>query len=256
MSNKERSHRSSWTLVAIAVLAGAACDGTRQLRREVPQIGLVRGSHWSVVSLQPPYFNGPFFQLTLRQHVLTGWIAGDSAPGGALRVRIDSDGASGQGPFGQVAMDISDEPDALVAEGMWNGSRVHFAFSLEGVRGTVADNAVPGVRSPFDHVPGMPARLPGADLLAQAMEPPARNSSCQYVLDGHDPDGSLVGTSICDGLPMATRLEVPTAAEAMFTRPELVTLLVAVLSAPPLDPAEPLPGASAPGWPGDELSAP
>jgi hypothetical protein len=171
-----------------------------------------------------------------------------------LRVRIDADGASGQGPSGQVAMDFSDEPDALVAEGMWNGSRVHLAFSLAGVRGTVADNAVPGVRSPFERVAGMPARRAGADLLAQAMEPPARNSSCQYVLDGHDRDGGLTGTSICDGLPMPTRLEVPTAADAMFTRPELVTLLVAVLSAPPLDPAEPMPGASAPGWPTDELA--
>src|SRR4051794_6237856 len=123
MSNKERFHRSSWALVAVAVLAGAACDGTRERRGGAPPIGPARGSHWSVVSLQPPYFNGPFFQLTLRQHVLTGWISGDTAPGGALRVRIDADGASGQGPSGQVAMDFSDEPDALVAEGMWNGSR-------------------------------------------------------------------------------------------------------------------------------------
>jgi hypothetical protein len=248
MSSQQRFH--GWKLATVALLAAGACDGGRQLRGDAPQIGLARGAHWSVVSLRPPHLNGPFFQLMLRQHVLTGWIAGDSAPGGALRVQIDEDGASGHGPLGPVAMDIADEPDALVAQGTWNGSRVHFAFSSQGMQGTVADNALPGVRSPFEHVPGMLPRSRGAELLAQAMEPPARNSSCQYVLDGHDPSGVLIGTSICDGLPVPTRLEVPAAAEALFTRAELVTLLVAVLSAPPLDPAEPMPGA---GGPGDEL---
>jgi hypothetical protein len=243
MSPKQRFY--SWTLATAALLAAGACDGTRALRGDAPQIGLARGSHWSVVSLRPPHLNGPFFQLTLRQHVLTGWISGDSAPGGALRVQIEEDGASGHGPLGPVAMDIAEDSDEVVADGTWNGSRVHLAFSSQGVQGTVADNALPGVRSPFEHVPGMLPQSRGAALMAQAMEPPARNSSCQYVLDGHDRDGAILGTSICDGLPMPTRLEVPVAAGALFTRAELVTVLVAVLSAPPLDAAEPLPGGGA-----------
>src|SRR3954452_12175934 len=85
MSRQQRFH--GWKLANVALLAAGACDGGRQLRGDAPQIGLARGAHWSVVSLRPPHLNGPFFQLMLRQHVLTGWIAGDSAPGGALRVR-------------------------------------------------------------------------------------------------------------------------------------------------------------------------
>jgi hypothetical protein len=42
-------------------------------------------------------------------------------------------------------------------------------------------------------------------------------------------------------MPQDTRLEVPRAAAALLTRPELVTVLVALLSAPPLALAEPFP---------------
>jgi hypothetical protein len=254
VTEKQRSYRRCGELLVLALaLLGPACDGVPDQRDDAPQIGLARGARWSVMSVRPPYLHGPFFNLVLRQHVLTGWIAGESAPGGAVRVRIDEDGASGQGPLGPVAMDIVDEPDAVVAEGLWNGHRVHLVFSPAGVRGTVADNARPAVRSPLDRVPGMPVRSPTSVLLARAMEPPARDSSCEYLLDGRDQSGRMLGTSICQGMPLPTRLEIPAAADALLTRPELVTVLVAVLSAPPLAATDPLPGAAELGWPGDTV---
>jgi hypothetical protein len=243
MSSKQRFRSWPCALAALA-LAGGACDAAQVRRHDVPQIGLARGSRWSVMSLQPPYLNGPFFALVLRRHVLTGWISGESAPGGALRVRIDDECATGHGPLGPVAMEIWQGADAIVADGMWNGARVHLVFSTEGVSGTVADNARPMVRSPLERAPGGPARSRVDRLLAQAMEPAARNSSCQYLLDARDRSGRLLGTSICEGMPLPTRLEIPDAADALLTRPELVTVLVAMLSAPPLDVAEPIPGSA------------
>jgi hypothetical protein len=246
---RSRQRFGSWALLSL-VLAAGACDGQRAPRHDVPQLGLARGSRWSVMTLQPPYLNGPFFTLVLRQHLLTGWISGESAPGGVLRVRIDEESATGHGPLGPVAMDIEQGPDAIVADGLWNGARVHLVFSPEGVRGTVADNARPGIRWPLEPSPGRLMRSRSAAFMAQALEPPARNSSCQYLLDGRDPSGRMLGTSICEGMPLPTRLEIPAAADALLTRPELVTVLVALLSAPPLDAAEPIPGA---GSMADEL---
>ena len=50
--------------------------------------------------------------------------------------------------------------------------------------------------------------------------------------------GALTGGSICSGMPQPTKLEVPRMAQAYLTRPELVTVLVAMLSAPPQSNAE------------------
>jgi hypothetical protein len=221
----------------LTFVTAAGCAGEHR-RDDAPQIGLARGSKWSLLSLQLPYLNGPFFNLVLRDHVLTGFVGGDSAPGGALRVTIDEEGAEGFGPAGPVALDFDTTPDQLVAEGTWNGSRLKLVFSAEGMRGTVADNARPLVRSPFERVPGMTPAARAATFLATSLEPPARDSSCQYVLDRHDRDGALLGDSICSGMPQQTRLEVPSAASRLLTQPELVTVLAAVLSAPPLDAAE------------------
>jgi len=44
-------------------------------RRSSPQIGLARGARWSVLSIDPPNLSGPFFNLVLREHVLTGWVS-------------------------------------------------------------------------------------------------------------------------------------------------------------------------------------
>jgi hypothetical protein len=44
--------------------------------------------------------------------------------------------------------------------------------------------------------------------------------------------------SICAGMPQQTRLEVPAMATKLLSQPELVTVLAAVLSAPPVDTLE------------------
>jgi hypothetical protein len=224
------------SLLVVGLVFAVGCAASD--RAADPQIALGRGSKWSVMSLQLPYLNGPFFNLVLRQHVLSGWIAGDSAPGGAVRVSIDDDGASGFGPAGSVAMDFVTTPDALIADGTWNGTRMKLTFSPEGLRGTIADNAQPAVRSPLDRVPGLLPASGTSGGLITAIEPPARNSSCQYVLDQHEQSGAIVGTSICAGMPQQTRLEVPARAAALLSQPELVTVLAALLSAPPIDGAE------------------
>jgi hypothetical protein len=166
-----------------------------------------------MVTVVPPYLSGPFFSLQLRQNVLSGWVSGDSAPGGSLHVTIEDDGAAGHGPHGPVAMDFFEQDADTVAEGVWNGQRVHLVFGEQGLRGTVADKDSGR----------------GADK---------RDSWCQYVLDHADGPRTFTGVSICAGLPQQTRLDVPPAALSFLRRPELVTLLVVLLSAPPLAVAE------------------
>jgi hypothetical protein len=209
---------------ALAVVSSTACALRAERRPAPPQMGLARGARWSVLSVQPPNLSGPFFELVLRDHVLTGWVAGETAPGGAVRVSIEPDGASGFGPLGPVALDIEEQPDRLAVQGLWNGQRCKLVFTPGEMRATIADNARPAVRPSLG-----------------GMEPPARDSSCQYVLDRAEPDGGLSGVSICAGMPQPTRLEVPAVADALLTRAELVTVLVAFLSAPPVAGSEPLP---------------
>jgi len=164
-----------------------------------------------MVTIVPPHLTGPFFSLQLRRNVLTGWVSGDSAPGGSVRVTIEDDGAAGVGPHGPVAMDFFERDADLVAEGVWSGQRVHLSFGDHGLRGTVADD----------------------DRLA-----PGDDVSCQYLLDRSAGPRTFTGMSTCAGLPQETRLDVPEAALRFLRRPELVTLLVVVLSAPPLTRAE------------------
>ncbi len=70
------------------------------------------------------------------------------------------------------------------------------------------------------------------------IEPLPSDVSCEYYLDSVTPDGALNGGSTCAGMPQQTRLEVPSVARAWMTHAELVTVLVAVLSSPPLVLAE------------------
>jgi hypothetical protein len=202
----------------------------RALDREGPAIAMARGARWSGLTIHPPYLSGPLFMLTLQHHALTGWVSGESAPAGALRVAIDDDSASGYGPLGPVTMDFEGGDDRDAVQGLWNGRRVHLVIDAGGLRGTVADNS----------------DLPR--LVSPTREPAYRPSSCEYVLDGRGSDGAFVGISICAGMPQPTRLEIPPAATAWLSRPELLTILTAFLSAPPVPPSEDpvgLPGPSA-----------
>jgi hypothetical protein len=219
--------------LACVLLLPAACSmqGARQSERPfAPSIGLQRGSGSSSLVLRPPYIFGPAFTLRLQGSELTGWSSGDLAPSGTLRVKIDDAGAAGQGPHGSIAVDYLPVEAGTLVDGLWNGERTRMLFSADGIRGFVADNSV-GVR---------PVR--------NAIEPVARHSSCQYLLRAVQIDGAFTGTSSCEGMPEDTRLQIPPVALALFTRSELITLLVAVLSAPPAARAE---RPSASGQPAD-----
>jgi hypothetical protein len=228
--------------VAALLLGGAGgCSGSSSsVREDTPQIGLQRGGRWSVLSLKPPHLTGPQFNMLLKDGVLTGTISGGAAPGGSLHVSIAEDGADGHGPLGPVSMDFITTADSTIAEGMWNGHRIHIVFAHDSVKGTVADNSDIMTRTDPDATRGMPAlRVRGVRVAgANAIDPLPRNSSCEYFLTETAPDGALTGGSICSGMPQPTRLEVPKMAQAYLTRPELVTVLVAVLSAPPSPQAE------------------
>jgi hypothetical protein len=206
-------------VLGVAVLVGCApvSRGGAKVR---PAMALARGAWWSGLTIQPPYLSGPHFTMTLQHHALSGWITGPSAPAGALRVQIEEDGASGHGPLGPVAMDFQWSDDGGAVDGVWNGSRVHVAITAAGLRGTVADNA----------------KLP--DRLSPWRDRAYRDSSCEYALDSRQADGAFEGTSICAGMPQPTRLEIPAAAATWLSPSELLTVLTAFLSAPPVPPSE------------------
>ena len=221
-----------------ALLAGAlgACSETgSSVREDTPQIGLKRGSRWSVLTLKPPNLTGPQFNMMLKDGVLSGTISGGGAPGGTIHISIADDGAEGYGPLGPVSMDFITTQDSTIAEGMWNGHRVHIVFSHDSVKGTIADNSDVSSRTDVEAMRGMPSlRRNGVRVAgANQIDPLPANSSCEYFLTEVSPDGALTGGSICSGMPQPTRLEVPRQAQAYLTRPELVTVLVAVLSSPP-----------------------
>jgi hypothetical protein len=207
---------------------------------DTPQIGLQRGGHWSVLSIRPPHLTGPQFNLMLKDHVLSGSISGGTAPGGNLHVAIADDGADGHGPLGPVSMDFVTTEDSTVAEGMWNGHRVHIVFRRESVKGTIADNSDMMTKTDPEQGRTFRTRALGGTGGQNMLDPAARNSSCEYFLTEISTDGALTGGSICSGMPQPTRLEVPTMANTYLTRPELVTVLVAVLSSPPQVAAEEL----------------
>jgi hypothetical protein len=225
--------------LAFALISGACAEtgsSTRGGGEDTPQIGLQRGGRWSVLTLKPPHLTGPHFNLLLKDGVLSGSISGGGAPGGNIHVSIAEDGAEGHGPLGPVSMEFITTEDSTTAEGMWNGHRVHLVFARDSVKGTVADNSDILTRGDPDATQGSPAwrsvraRNPSA---ANMIDPLATNSSCEYFLTETTPEGALTGGSICSGMPQQTRLEVPHVAQSYLTRPELVTVLVAVLSSPP-----------------------
>jgi hypothetical protein len=165
------------------------------------EVGLRRGATWSTLTVRPPYVIGPRANLHLDKGTFTGAI--DGRP---VRIHVEPDGISGSGPTGPVAVDIKEGPDQTVMEGTWNGSRVHFEFTPESVKGSLAVFRGRSVGSEF---------------------------YCQYVLDRTDPNGGRAGTSICGGLPEETLLEVPAQVIKWLTRPELTVVLLALFSSPP-----------------------
>ncbi|HEY0711268.1 MAG TPA: hypothetical protein VGF45_01245 [Polyangia bacterium] len=232
------SRASSLSSSASAPSAPAvgATGAERPRGREVPTIGLQRGGRWSVISIRPPHLSGPLFHLQLKNSVLTGAVSGGSAPGGTLRVNIKEDGAEGFGPVGPISLDYAMNDHATVAEGTWNGGRVRLVFARESLKGTVTANSMFHNRSEGNATFSMEnsRRFRRSGRTIDSLEPPAADLSCEYDLNELGGDGALSGGSTCAGMPQQTRLEVPAMAKTWLTHAELVTVLVAVLSAPPV----------------------
>jgi hypothetical protein len=198
-----RSLRISLLLAAAVIAAAAGCRGAMQPLPELAggvEVGLRRGASWSTLSVKPPYVIGPRVTLHLKKDVFTGTI--DGSP---VNLQVEADGIKGQGPAGQVSIDINDSPDKLVIEGSWNGQRAHFEITTDALRGSLAIYS---------------SRRLGTSFY------------CQYVLDRTEQDARL-GTSICNGLPEETRLEIPRPVLAFLTKPELVVVMLTLLSSPP-----------------------
>ena len=176
--------------------------GLKELKGGI-EMGVRRGSGWTTLTVKPPLVIGPRTNLSLRNSTFSGNI--DGRP---VKLYVEAGGIHGQGPYGNVNVEIYDGPDSTTIEGSWNDSRVHFKITAESFRGTIAvwnDNA---------------------GLLRN-------QQSCQYVLDKVDQDGSRMGVSTCAGLPEDTRIEVPAPVQDWLTRPELMAVLLALLSSPP-----------------------
>jgi hypothetical protein len=217
---------------------GGAGDGERDL----PLIGLQRGGRWSVLSVRPPHLTGPNFHLMLKNSTLSGQISVGVAPGGSVHVAVAADGAEGYGPLGPVSLDFFEEDERVIADGTWNGGRVHLEFAQDSLNGTVATNSQFAGRStpggPDGLTPMRSSRSNRWGGTSNPFMPAAMDASCEYFLTERGRDGALTGGSICGGMPQQTRLEVPNVAQAWMTRAELLTVLVAVLSAPPVVAAE------------------
>jgi hypothetical protein len=242
-----RPRAFAWLCLAVASVAcsnfgggprATAGGAQAELGTDTPVIGLQRGGHWSVLSIRPPNLSGQLFHLQLRNSVLTGSVSGGTAPAGSLRVSITKEGAQGFGPVGPVSLDFATDEGSTVVEGMWNGGRVHLVFAREAVRGTVTTNSFFYSRSNGGGVTNMESfrnpRMRAFGRAADYTEPLPQDVSCEYYLDQIGSDGALNGGSTCAGMPQQTRLEVPALAKTWLTHPELVTVLVAVLSAPPI----------------------
>jgi hypothetical protein len=195
---------------ALALTAGAL--GCRAQMQPLPdleggvELALRRGGAWSTITVRPPHVIGPRVTLEINKKEITGTIDGQG-----LKLTLEAGGFKGHGPNGPVAVDVDGNADQLVIEGTWNGGRVHFDITL-------------------DHVKGSLPLLQGRRF--------SQDFYCQYVLDHKEADGARLGTSICNGLPEDTRLEVPSRVQGWLTREELAVVLLALFSSPPFSNAE------------------
>ncbi len=216
-------------LVCVSVLAlgpAPGCSsmaGTRS-QEGLPRIGLQRGARTSSLTVQPPYLWGPHFGLMLKNRALTGWVSGELARPGTMRVQIDEEGAAGFGPLGPVSLDFETVDGSSRVEGLWNGSWARLQVERDALHASFAVNTAAH------------SQAGRADL--DVMAPPAEDASCQYVLDEACAESCLAGISICTGIPQQTRLAISPGAFTRLSTPELLTVLVAVLAAPPLAQAE------------------
>jgi hypothetical protein len=213
--------------VGVAIMGLAGCKQGQPLPELTggAEMALRRGAAWSTIKVRPPYAIGPRVNL----HFNHGEVSGQIDPGegfesrsemlqtrpgpvnryGAVHLTINDEGIQGSGPYGAVAVDVEEGPSELTFDGTWNGARVHFTVTADELKGSI------------------PIRRFGrSDSVGNV-------STCQYTLDHVTPDGAREGSSICNGLPEQTRLEIPRQVEAWLTRKEMVVVLLALLSTPP-----------------------
>jgi len=189
------------SLVVCSLVGGCQSGGGLPEVKGGIELGLRRGSAWSTLTVRPPYVIGPRVNLQLKRDAFVGAIEGRP-----VQLTIEQGEITGTGPMGQVNLSITEGPDELIVEGMWNGARVHFRITSHAMRGSIAVYQ----SQSFENV-----------------------LFCQYVLDKVERNGSRSGMSICGGLPEDTLIEVPRAVQGWLTRPELVVVLMALLSSPP-----------------------
>ena len=178
--------------------------------------------------------------MVLKNSVLTGAVSGGTAPAGTLRVNIEKNGAQGFGPLGPVSLDYFVDEASTTVEGTWNGGRVHLVFAKDSIKGTVASNSFffskterfgpVGHRSLPQPASARAVRrhdrtAPQRRLLRvlPRLRHARRRAERRFDLRGHAPADPPRG---------------PSMARAWMTHAELVTVLVAVLSSPPLVLAE------------------
>jgi len=199
---------SRFALIAVvAALLHLGCAGhTGAVGERNPQIALRRGGALSTYTLALPAIWGSTAQLRLEGQTLHGFVGT-----GSLHLTIGDDRASGFGPSGPIDVGIRRQGGDVAVDGLWNGGPVHMVFGPTRLSGTV-------IRW-------------GGNLGPQAI--------CGYDLDRRDQGGDLVGTSICEGPPKRTRLEIPERPRALNAS-ELAVLLVAILANPPATAVSPL----------------
>lgn len=196
---------------AATVLHVACAQNGAIVKDGTARIGLGRRASWTSYAVKLPTISGPTAQLRLTDRTLVGFVENSS-----LRLKIDDDRASGFGPSGSVDVTIRQQGGgggelALVIDGLWNDGPVHLVLGPMGLQASVTRW--------------------GKNLSQQA--------TCSYHLDrSREQEGVLIftGTSVCQGLPERTRLEIDERVSRMLKPAELGVLLVTILASPPRGP--------------------
>jgi hypothetical protein len=203
-------------------LAAGGCGSTRQSEASLSElkggieIGLRRGAAWSTFTVKPPYVIGQAGSLRFHKGNMLGTLGGRQ-----VNFRVEPDNLSGQlssaqradglpmQTGGTIEVDIDGGPESLEISGVWNGRRVRFTVTPQTLNGTIS-----------------------------ALSGYGGGGQCQYVLDQADQDGTRRGVSTCFGLPEETIVEIPEPLGGWLTRSEMVSVLLALLSTPPVAGAE------------------
>ena len=184
------------------------------------QLTLKRGNSWTAFGLDLPSVVSPEGNLMLEDDTLYGALRSRT-----LRVKISERSLSGQfgrttassaTSMGQINLTLDGTPQGLKVEGTWGGGLGRLSVSAKGLQATV--RAVASRRHD----------LSGGNRVFE----------CQYNLDETVAAGVWVGASSCSGMAQPTQVIIPQGVRAKLTNAEISAVLFAMLSSPPLTPAE------------------